>query len=129
MPGGMEEAGNHPSHVPLSKRYQSPDFHMIASKFLRQLAVLAVVSWFGVFNAGSSLGQTASVQIIHNSADPALQWLDLYLDNTLVADSLLFRIATTYLEVPAGSGIEAGLAPPPARRPTQSGHLWAATPV
>ncbi|MFV1981072.1 MAG: hypothetical protein ACC655_07965, partial [Rhodothermia bacterium] len=84
---------------------------MIALRFLRQLALLAVVSGFVVFSAGSSAAQTASVQIIHNSADPALQWLDLYLDDTLVADSLLFRFATPYLDVPAGSIIEAGLAP------------------
>ncbi|HEX9658961.1 MAG TPA: hypothetical protein VGA18_01635, partial [Rhodothermales bacterium] len=49
--------------------------------------------------------------MIHNSPDTTVQWLSLYLNDIKVADSLLFRNATPYLEVPAGTGIQAGFAP------------------
>lgn len=84
---------------------------MIVPRFLRGFAVAAAAFSFVVLTGGSSSAQTARVQVIHNAADPAVQWLDLYLNDALIADSLLFRLATPYLEVPSGSGIEAGLAP------------------
>jgi hypothetical protein len=55
-------------------------------------------------------GQTADVQIIHNAADPSLRWLDIYVNNQPVVDSLLFRIATEYLDVPSGNTVSIGIA-------------------
>ncbi|HEY5564047.1 MAG TPA: DUF4397 domain-containing protein [Rhodothermia bacterium] len=60
---------------------------------------------------GSASAQTARIQVIHNSPDPAVEWLSLYLNDIKVADSLLFRNAKPYVEVPAGTGIQAGFAP------------------
>lgn len=68
------------------------------------LAVLAAIST-------TAAAQTARIQIVHDSPDPAVEWLSLYLNDIKVADSLLFRNATPYLEVPAGIGIQAGFAP------------------
>ena len=60
---------------------------------------------------GSASAQAARIQVIHTSPDPTVEWLSLYLNDIKVADSLLFRSATPYIEVPAGTGIQAGFAP------------------
>lgn len=45
-------------------------------------------------------GQSRFVQIIHNSADTALTELDIYLDDSLIADNFQFRTATAFIEIP-----------------------------
>lgn len=45
-------------------------------------------------------GQSRFVQIIHNSADTALTELDIYLNDSLIADNFQFRTATAFLEIP-----------------------------
>lgn len=55
--------------------------------------------------------QTSRIQVVHNSPDPAVEWLSLYLNDIKVADSLLFRNAKPYVQVPSGVGIQAGFAP------------------
>jgi hypothetical protein len=45
---------------------------------------------------------TARAQIIHNCADAAAATVDVWLNNTLVADDLDFREATAWQDVPAG---------------------------
>jgi hypothetical protein len=54
---------------------------------------------------------TASVQIIHNSADPAAQTVDVYINGTLTIDDLEFRTATAFVDVPAGTPIDIDIAP------------------
>ncbi|MEL6444505.1 MAG: CHRD domain-containing protein [Bacteroidota bacterium] len=47
--------------------------------------------------------ETAKVQVIHNSPEPAAFFVDVYVDGTLAVDNLRFRKATPYLDVAAGS--------------------------
>lgn len=54
---------------------------------------------------------TASLQIIHNSADPSLTSLDFYVNGNLIVDQLKYRNATGYLNVPSGIPFELSVAP------------------
>ncbi len=53
----------------------------------------------------------ARLQVIHNSADPAVDSVDIYLNGNLVIPDLKFRQATPYLDIPAGIPINIGIAP------------------
>lgn len=73
---------------------------------------------FGVFVALPTGGplvelpaSTARVQVIHNSADAAAEEVDVYINGALAVDDFAFRTATPYLDLPAGVGIEIGIAP------------------
>ena len=54
----------------------------------------------------------ASLQVIHNSADPGANSVDIYLDGTLAIDDFGFRTATPFIDVPAGVDVNIGVAPP-----------------
>jgi hypothetical protein len=62
--------------------------------------------------AGVSFAQdTARMQVIHNSADPAAEYVDVYLWNgtadelVVKLDNFQFRTATPYVDVPAGDSL------------------------
>lgn len=61
--------------------------------------------------AVSGFSQTARVQVIHNSADPAARFVDVYLDDALLLNDFKFRTATPYVDAPAGVPITIGIAP------------------
>lgn len=48
--------------------------------------------------------KTSTIQIVNNSYDPALQYIDLYIGSSLRANDLEFRSATAYL--PIGTAVE-----------------------
>jgi hypothetical protein len=46
--------------------------------------------------------QTARVQVIHNSADAAAEFVDVYLNETLLIPNFEFRTASPFIDAPAG---------------------------
>ncbi len=70
------------------------------------LAVLLVA--FGAYTAAA---QTAQVQVIHNSPDPAAAAVDIYINNERALDDFAFRAATPVLDLPAGVELVIGVAP------------------
>lgn len=61
--------------------------------------------------AGLSVNaQTARLQIIHNSPDPTV---DIYVNGAAFLDSVPFRAATAFLDVPANVDLQIGIAPNP----------------
>ncbi|MBT8378813.1 MAG: DUF4397 domain-containing protein [Ignavibacteria bacterium] len=60
----------------------------------------------------SLFAQTARLQVIHNAADPGAVSVDIYLNGTLLLDNFGFREATDYIDAPAGTPINIGVAGP-----------------
>ena len=70
---------------------------------------LALLCFFG---SNPLLGQvTTFVQLVHNSPDPALASVDVYVDGVLTEDNFAFREATSFLSVPGGVPVSFALAP------------------
>jgi hypothetical protein len=59
-----------------------------------------------------TFAQTARLQVIHNAADPGAVAVDIYLNGTLLLDNFGFREATPYIDAPAGTPINIGVAGP-----------------
>lgn len=68
---------------------------------MKKITTLIALFMFSV--AGFS--QTAKVQIIHNSGDELLKRIDVYQNTSLMADSLQFRYATPFMDVPANAPV------------------------
>lgn len=58
-----------------------------------------------------SQAQTARIQFIHNSADASIGAIDIYVDGTLVADSLLYHSATPFMNITAGTEVSIAICP------------------
>ena len=54
-------------------------------------------------------GQTARLQLIHNAADPALDTVDVYIDDRLYVEDFEFRDATSFMNVNTGTGVQIDL--------------------
>ncbi|MGE5810619.1 MAG: hypothetical protein ACM339_03900, partial [Ignavibacteria bacterium] len=54
--------------------------------------------------------QTARLQVIHNAADPAAVSVDIYLNGGLLLNDFEFRTATPFIDAPAGTPINVGVA-------------------
>ncbi len=61
--------------------------------------------------AVSAAAQTALVQFAHNSADPSITAVDIWLNDQIVVDDLYFRTATEFLSVPANVEVRLSIAP------------------
>ena len=53
----------------------------------------------------------ARLQVIHNAADPAAAVVDVYVNGLLAIDDFAFRTAIPYIDVPAGTVLNIGIAP------------------
>lgn len=106
----------------------------------QSLVLLAVLENGGVVrNELISGSQTASIQIIHNAADPAATIVDLWVNGQKALENLGFRKASPFIELPAGEPVVVGFAPAtskdysdtiktvtiPALRPGRSYHFIA----
>ncbi|MEZ4775311.1 MAG: DUF4397 domain-containing protein [Bacteroidia bacterium] len=76
---------------------------------MKKLLLLA----FFLLPAAFLSAQTAMVQIIHNSPDPAAQTVDIYLNAgaTPAIDDFAFRKATPFISLPANTPLNVGVAP------------------
>lgn len=61
----------------------------------------------------------ASVQLIHNCADPAAALVDVYINGILMSDDLEFREATTLLPVIAGEAVSVSINGPNSTNPSE----------
>lgn len=59
----------------------------------------------------SPLLASASVQIIHNSSDPQLSAIDIYLGSIRIQDDLAVRSSTSFVNLPANTFVRIGIAP------------------
>jgi len=64
-----------------------------------------------IFTFGSVFAQTARLQVIHNAADVLADPVDIYLNGTLLLNDFAFRAATPFIDAPAGTPINIGVAP------------------
>ncbi|MEL6591927.1 MAG: DUF4397 domain-containing protein, partial [Bacteroidota bacterium] len=79
---------------------------------MKKLMLPLVLGAFMLLANLSTVAQTASVQIIHNAADPGADPVDVYVNGTLLEDDFAFRDATGILAVPAiGIPVNVGIAP------------------
>jgi len=62
---------------------------------------LGIMTILLVANAAPVFSQ-ARVQVIHNSADAAVQTVDVWLNNTLLLDNFQYRTASPFIDAPAG---------------------------
>jgi hypothetical protein len=77
---------------------------------MKTLKILLLTIIFTGMNL--SFAQTARLQVIHNAADPGAVAVDIYLNGTLLLDNFGFREATPYIDAPAGTPINIGVAGP-----------------
>jgi len=70
-----------------------------------------LASMAAVLFSMQSFGQTAELQVIHNSADPAASSVDVYVNGALALNDFAFRTATSFLTLPAGVTLNIGIAP------------------
>jgi len=61
--------------------------------------------------AAQTFGQTAELQVIHNSADPNAAKVDVYVNGSLTLNDFAFRKATPFLPLPSGVQLNIGVAP------------------
>jgi len=74
---------------------------IIDTKFSMIIAFL-LFTFGAIFNANA---QTAPVQIIHNSADPSAELVDVYVNGDLTLEDFAFRTATPFTDLPAGEAL------------------------
>lgn len=90
---------------------------VMASGFLNPAANQdgAAFALIAVLNDGTVItlpaAPTATLQVIHNSADPAAAEVDVYIAGVKTVDNFAFRTATPALNIPSGVPVSIGIAP------------------
>ena len=80
------------------------------NKKMKKLKTLTLATLAFLSSIGYSSAQTAELQVIHNSADPAAAQVDVYVNGTLTLDNFAFRTATPFVTLPAGIPVNIGIA-------------------
>jgi len=88
---------------------------VVASGFLQPMMNQPAFGLFVALPAGGNLVplpvSTASVQVIHNAADVAVDTVDVYLDGSILLNDFVFRTATPYVSLTAGVTHSLAVAP------------------
>ncbi len=77
---------------------------------LKQSTVLVVGLATMAVCATTALAQTADVQVIHNSPDPAAAEVDIYINDEPALDEFACRSATPVIQLPAEAELVIGVA-------------------
>lgn len=77
---------------------------------MKKIALKAIIPIL-YFTTQNLHAQTAQLQLINNSADPSMQLIDVYVNDSLVADDIIFRGATTFMAYTVSSNLNIGIAP------------------
>ena len=76
----------------------------------------------GFSSVSIAQAQTARLEIIHNSPDPAAASVDVYVDGIgLLVDNFEYRTTTGFITVPSGVSLAIGLAPSTSNEPGGNG--------
>lgn len=85
---------------------------------------------FGLYVALSNGGEliplplenisTARLQVIHNSADMAAEFVDVWIDDNKVISDFAFRTSTPFVDAPAGTDFTVSIAPPNSTSPASA---------
>ena len=78
-----------------------------------------------LFLLGTTSFSQARIQVIHNSADAAVEIVDVWLDQTLLLDNFKFRTASPFVDAPAGVQFTIAIAGPDSQNPDDP--LWSHT--
>lgn len=78
---------------------------------MKKLNQLSIAFLLAITITGESNAQTAELQVIHNSSDPAANTVDVYVNGTLTLNDFAFRTATPFVTLPAGVLLNVGVAP------------------
>ncbi|MDX2475297.1 MAG: DUF4397 domain-containing protein [Candidatus Krumholzibacteria bacterium] len=80
---------------------------------MKTTRIMILVSAIALFTVGAAVAQEATIQIIHNSPDPAATTVDIYVNagaDPAVPD-LAFRAATGLITLPSDTDLVVGIAP------------------
>jgi hypothetical protein len=70
-----------------------------------------ILAFFGILIANAGFAQTARVQVVHNS--PNAPAVDIYLNATKILAGVPFRVASPFIDAPAGTPIQIRIKPSP----------------